>query len=182
MQFYIEGDSLLKFGQYPSLADMAIGELGPLRKTLHADDARELARAIGLAAHGVGIGSFVYLRRVFEHLIQKRYQQFSTEIDADEFQRARMVEKIALLRNHLPAFMVENRSIYGILSKGVHTLSDDICKEAFPLMRDSIMMILDEDARAEEDRRRREELGKSLGSLSSYLAKSPQEEREEDLS
>ena len=35
-------------------------------KELRKPDLKEFTRAIGLAANGVGIGSFVYLRRIFE--------------------------------------------------------------------------------------------------------------------
>jgi predicted ribonuclease YlaK len=158
---------------------MAIGELGSLRKSLASEDAREFTRAIGLAAHGVGIGSFVYLRRVFEKLIDRRFRAHEAEIDADQYARSRMVEKIDLLKAHLPTFMVENKSIYGILSKGVHTLSDEICRQAFPMMRDTIVMILEEDARAIEDRRKRDELSKSINALGSFLALAPEVETQD---
>src|SRR5262245_34308702 len=59
---------LSKMGQYPSLADIAIDESKQYSAVLSKEDGRELHKAIGLAAHGVGIGSFVYLRRVFERL------------------------------------------------------------------------------------------------------------------
>jgi hypothetical protein len=48
-----------------------------------------------------------------------------------------------LLRDHLPEFLFENRSIYGILSKGIHELSEEECKEYFPVVRGAIEMILD---------------------------------------
>lgn len=180
LNFIVRNNKLLKYGQYPSLADIALGELGPLKKALKNDESREFTKAIGLAAHGVGIGSFVYLRRIFENLIQRRFNAFSHQIDAEQFAKARMVEKIELLRDHLPSFMVENRSIYGILSKGIHTLSDDMCREAFPMMRDSIMMILEEDAREIEQKRKREELSRSISSLGSFLAQADQAENSDD--
>jgi hypothetical protein len=54
---------------------------------------------MGLAAHNVGIGSFVYLRRIFERLIIKRYTDFKeTEGWNDEdFYKLRMAEKVEFL-------------------------------------------------------------------------------------
>ena len=53
---------LQKIGQTPSMADLAIPDLRKYRTVLGDDRFRELSRAIGLAAHGVGIGAFVYRR------------------------------------------------------------------------------------------------------------------------
>lgn len=65
-----------KVGQFPSLADIADDEARNYCKILGQHDSREFSRAIRLAAHGVGIGSFVYLRRIFERLIVSRFSQF----------------------------------------------------------------------------------------------------------
>lgn len=40
----------------------------------------EFKRAIGLAAHGTGVGSFVYLRRIFEGLITETYETYKASI------------------------------------------------------------------------------------------------------
>jgi hypothetical protein len=64
--FRFDDPFVQKIGQYPSLADIANDESRLYRQVLEKEDAAELHRAIGLAAHGVGVGSFVYIRRVFE--------------------------------------------------------------------------------------------------------------------
>jgi hypothetical protein len=72
IEFLIKFDSgmMRKIGQFPSLADVANDESKVVyRGVLRPEDGSELYKAIGLAAHGVGIGSFVYLRRIFERLI-----------------------------------------------------------------------------------------------------------------
>ena len=63
-----------------------------------------------------------------------------------------MNNKIQLLSGYLPDFLVENYSIYGILSKGIHELSEEDCKSYFSILRESIEMILDE----KEDNRQKE--------------------------
>jgi hypothetical protein len=54
-------NTLIKVGQYPSVADFHIYEIKQYNKLLPAERLKEFTRAIGLAANGVGIGSFVYL-------------------------------------------------------------------------------------------------------------------------
>lgn len=137
---------LQKIGQIPSLADLALPDLRKYRQVLGPERFKELTRAIGLATHGVGVGAFVYLRRIFESLIDDAHSVASTDVgwDEDVYSRARMGEKIELLKDHLPSFLVQNRSLYGILSVGVHTLSEAECLNAFSAVRVAIELILDD--------------------------------------
>ncbi len=144
--FHSHQGVLQKIGQCPSLADLVIPDLQKYRPVLGDEGFRELTRAVGLASHGVGVGAFVYLRRIFEALIEKARQTAATEQGWDDraFESARMEEKITILKHHLPRFLVENRTLYGIMSVGVHTLSEAKCLEAFPAVRVGIELILDE--------------------------------------
>ena len=137
---------LYKVGQYPSVADFHIGEVKQYKKVLSTDKLREFTKAIGLAANGVGIGSFVYLRRIFEHLIFEAYTHAIIDgaIDEGSFQKSRMDEKINLLHSYLPAFLVESKSIYSILSVGIHELDEQTCLTYFDALRNGIEIILDE--------------------------------------
>ena len=53
--------SMMKVGQHPSLADLATGEI--LHYTKFKQFYRELHRAVGLRAHGIGVGSYVSATR-----------------------------------------------------------------------------------------------------------------------
>lgn len=162
--FYINAHEIQKVGQYPSLADIANDETKHYRKILSKNDAAEFHKAIGLAAHGVGIGSYVYLRRIFERLIQNRYDEFKQSEgwnDAD-FASLRMIERIEFLKNHLPNFLVENKKIYGILSRGIHELDETQCNGFFPILKSSIVVILEEDKRNKEEAARKAELKKAI--------------------
>ena len=110
-------------------------------------DGKEFHRAIGLAAHGVGVGSFVYLRRVFERLIHGRFEEFKVAEGwkDEQFRGIRMEDKIALLKDRLPEFLVQNRKIYSILSKGLHELDETACLNWFEVMKQSIIIILEDD-------------------------------------
>lgn len=146
-------DTVEKVGQHPSLADIANDEAATYRSVLNKSDAAELHKAIGLAAHGVGIGSFVYLRRIFERLVYGRFTSFKDAEgwDEAEFLKLRMDDKVKFLKGHIPDFLYENRKMYSILSKGIHELSDDVCLKAFEPLKLSIKIVLEEDAKKKEE-------------------------------
>ncbi len=142
-----------KVGQDPSLANIANDASKAYRSVLSTEDSRELYKAIGLAAHGVGIGSFVYLRRIFERLIKGRFDTFKAEegwSDSD-FNKLRMDDKVEFLKDHLPSFLVENKRIYSILSVGLHELSEQNCLGFFGVLEKSIFIILEEDKKKKEE-------------------------------
>ncbi|MGN4562267.1 hypothetical protein ACTFP3_29125 [Bacillus cereus group sp. MYBK5-2] len=138
-------DKLIKIGQYPSIASLELHSINKYRKILKSDY-RDFSKAIRLYSHDVGAGSFVYLRRIFENLIEECRQeaQKNHSFDNDAFQRSRMDEKIMMLQTYLPPFLVENRKLYGILSKGIHELDEKTCLELFPNVKLAIELILDE--------------------------------------
>lgn len=156
--FRIVFQEVEKIGQYPSLADISNDEVTAYRGNMEKEDANEFHKAIGLAAHGVGVGSFVYLRRVFERLVYGRFEEFK---DAEgwkneDFYAVRMEDKINLLKDHLPEFLVENRKVYSILSKGIHELDEKECLSWFEVMKQSIIIILEDDKKKKEELDRRQ--------------------------
>lgn len=162
--FLIYGRTLQKIGQYPSLADTAIAETARFRKVLSGEQSRELHSALGLAAHDVGIGAFVYLRRVFESLIEQRRQIAiqEGELTQEQFNGLRMGERVELLKNYLPNILVENKSIYTVLSKGIHELEEQECLQYFPVIKEMMLLILEEDL---EKKRKDEHIRKTLEAL-----------------
>lgn len=162
--FRKQGSTVQKIGQYPSLADISNAELSGYRKILDKADANELYKAVGLAAHGAGVGSFVYLRRVFERLIDRRFREFQEKEGWDEegFYRSRMEDKIKLLRDHLPDFLVQNREVYSILSVGIHSLEENECLDWFEIMKHSIIMILEDDKKKKEELEQRTRFSKAI--------------------
>lgn len=166
--------SISKVGQYPSVADFHIGQLRKYGKILPKDKMREFTKAIGLAANGVGIGSFVYLRRIFEYLVFEAFEvakDRNKEFDIDGFTTARMNEKIQMLSGFLPDFLVENHIIYGILSKGIHELSEEDCKKYFTILRESIEMILDEKLEAHQKELKKASIKQTLSQITGQLKK-----------
>ena len=159
-------NKFMKIGQYPSVADLTFRELDSYKKVMSDQDRKEIGRAIGLFASGIGAGSYVYLRRVLERLLLKAKETATCEIDEESFKRAKVAEKIDLLKNDLPQMLTSNSVIYSILSKGIHELSEADCLAYFPVVKDCIFLILDE----WEDMRKKAEKEQSINSSLSKIA------------
>jgi hypothetical protein len=165
--FRVLNQTLIKIGQSPAKADLDQVELRRYKDVLPPDYFKELNRAGGLASHGIGIGSFVYLRRIFERLVDEAKEAMSKNAgwDEDAYSRARMDEKILLLKNVLPQFLVEQRSLYGILSKGIHSLSEEQCLAYFAVVQAGIELILDQKLAEAEQQRKLESARKNIAMI-----------------
>lgn len=165
--FDVNDRTVQKIGQYPSLAELNTYDVRQYAGVLSKEDFREFTKAIGLAAHGVGVGSFVYLRRIFENLVDAAYQVAKNDSGWDEeaYRNGRMAERIQLLEGHLPEFLVENSSIYKILSQGVHELTEKECLSAFPVVKMGIELVLDEKLAAAAKHRKLEDAKKAINGL-----------------
>jgi hypothetical protein len=163
-------DTVTKIGQYPSLADLNSDEIKKYRRIL-GDKYKEFSKAVKLASHGVGIGSFVYLRRIFENLIEEAHQEAikTNSWNEYDYQKSRMDEKIRLLKDYLPEFLVKNQILYSILSKGIHELSEDECLKYFGSIKLGIELILDEKLEKLDREAKIKEAEKSISEIHSEL-------------
>lgn len=134
--------SFMKIGQYPSIADMTFPELDDYKHVISKQDRRELGTAIGLFANGVGAGSYVYLRRILERLVYQAKKNAGDKIDNDAFEKARVADRIKMLKGYVPDILIQNTTIYGILSKGIHELSEEDCLKHFSVVKECIFQIL----------------------------------------
>ncbi len=173
-------EGYMKVGQLPSLADLQYSELTEkYSKQLGNEQLILFKKAIGLAAHGIGAGSFVYLRKIFEALIREAYQQHKNNIDVPEedFIKLRMTEKVDKLNNYLPSQLVAMKSVYGILSSGVHELTEEECLLYFQPIKLSIELILDqkidEDKKRERDKKVKAEIAAIEAQLKIRADESP---------
>lgn len=173
----LEENSIQKIGQYPSYADIDIPQAEIYRKELGKEYYNELKRAIGLYSCNVGIGSFVYLRRILEKIIMDGLQaaiadrvitQEEFELDENKHQR-RVEDKIKLLSAYLPKVLSENKIAYGIVSKGIHELSEEECRRYFPVLEQLIKMCLDEIIAEKARKISQAELKRKIGDISSEI-------------
>ncbi|MEZ4857950.1 MAG: hypothetical protein R2781_03995 [Flavobacteriaceae bacterium] len=118
--FRVIGTTLIKIGQHPSISDLSSTEILKYKKISNSVY-KELNTAIGLSSHGVGVGSFVYLRRIIEkHMVMPEINVLieQGEVTSQIVNRNSFKENIKLVKNRLPDFLVTNPKIYFVLSKG----------------------------------------------------------------
>lgn len=173
--YYIkDSQSFRKFGQWPSVADFQIPQVEKYRNILGDEQYKELTKGIGLASHGVGIGAFPYLRRIFENLIEESHllaKKDSSEFREEYYEKARIVEKIILLKDFLPEFLVKNRVLYAILSKGIHELTENDCLLYFEVVKTGIEQILDEKIHQKEKSEKAAKAGDAIQKIYGDIAK-----------
>lgn len=143
----IEERYLIKVGTFPSLRDFHKDDIKKYNKVLTDNQRTELITAIMIANNGVGIGSYVYLRRIFEGIVYEEADRAVADgvISKEDFYKKRMDEKIVSIKNYLPAFLYDHhKELYSILSMGVHQLDEDVCLGFFPVLYDCIILILED--------------------------------------
>ncbi|MET7253591.1 hypothetical protein [Dyadobacter fermentans] len=171
--FNFENGRITKIGQYPSHADISVTRLDDFKKVIEPEVMQELRKAYGLFGHGVGVGSFVYLRRVIErYVVEPAYDLAKKESDWDDvaYGRSRFGEKLELLRPKLPEYLFENTNLYGVVSKGIHALSEDECKEYFPVVSEIVLHILTDLKAKKESEESRTSLRNSLNAIAGKIA------------
>lgn len=165
--------SCIKVGQYPPHAELVAVQLKVVSKIADSLDMKELRRAAGLISHDAAIGAFVYLRRVFERIIAKAWKNAKESGESlPDPPPLRMEEKIEALRNHLPDIVVRNAKVYGILSLGLHELTEEQCTRAYPLVEESVIAMLEDAHMHAEKRKREKRISDELARMSGELGKS----------
>ncbi len=80
-----------------------------------------------------------------------------------------MDDKIKMVENYLPKFLVDNRKIYGILSAGIHELNEEECLGFFSIMRESIELILEQKLKEKEMENRIANAQKAINSINAKI-------------
>jgi len=155
---------LIKSGQYPSLADLENHNINKYSKILK-DDLAIFKKGIGLNSHGIGAGAFIYLRIIFEHLIFATANENKIEFSPG----TKIKDMIDKLKDFLPKFMYENKFIYSLLSSGLHDINEEYCINNFNLLKEVILLILDQKLKLIEEKQRENNLNKELNKISSDL-------------
>ncbi|EWM52372.1 hypothetical protein [Ruminococcus flavefaciens] len=161
---------LEKVGQEPSMADLQMFDIEKYKKVLSDESFRDFSMALGLHANGVGCGSLLYLRRIYETLIKNAQDKCSlmSEWDEEEYNKIKHFnDKIEYLEAFGAKIIPDELSdvkakIYGWLSKGVHELSEQESMELFPYLKYAIELILDEQIAQKEKEEKLKELKKKL--------------------
>ena len=139
----IDGHSICKVGQSPSFSRMETQSFRKY-KNLISKYYTELTSAVNLYSQNLGIGAFVYLRRILEHLVDTKYSILPDHADNTKFiDKLKAVEAIAPV---IPKELEEiKEQIYSVLSKGVQEYSEDECLELFDAVFYVVTSVLDQE-------------------------------------
>jgi hypothetical protein len=140
--FLVQADGIIKIGQYPSDRDLLDNNISKtIRKLIKDKETYKLCsdylnKSMILNSEGFGIASVLYLRRVFEYVV-------NSTLDYDTTLYIPMDEKIKN-SEYLPKQFKENKKVYSILSDGVHNLSDEECSNIFKVIYSGMIILLEE--------------------------------------
>lgn len=150
-------------------------------KLLNEDDLKELNNANKCKKLGMNIASFVYMRRIFENMLQRIYEAHQSEVtikdSSKEFTDLFVKDKVKLLKPYLPILMNEDVSadkyikLYKLLSEGIHKLNEDICESLYNIIKELLLMILEKEMQEKKNRKNLTELETSFNKIFNENAK-----------
>lgn len=142
----VSAKRITKIGQWPSMADLAFGELKTIDRSLDPVDRKELGTALGLISHDAAIGAFAYLRRVFERMIERAHdRKAKAGTSVEGFPALPMDKKVAALVGELPDIAVRNSGVFSVLSLGLHELTEEQCTKHFPVIKAVLFQMLEQE-------------------------------------
>ncbi len=134
-------------------------------KTLFVDNYK---KAIQSAKKGLYAGAFLYIRRIFEKMIN-----YIAETKLDEEKKSnyknkktKMEDKLKLIKNYIPHYEeISYKNFYSILSKGIHTLPDETCKEIYIIVKETIEMTTYQIYKEDKENKRISKIQSSLSKI-----------------
>ena len=162
---------LIKVGQFPSFRDLQLFDTKKYRNIL-GKKYGDYTLALALYADGIGAGAFVYLRRIMESLVEEIHQTCAKEcsekaatgvgapFDEAAYGQSRFNDKIDFLEKEFSKKIIPDELndirglIYGVISKGVHELSENDCLQLFPAARFIIDSLIEEKIQQREKKER----------------------------
>ena len=167
----VTGNQITKNGQFPSIATIENSHLLKYKK-LNTEIYKELNTASGLNSHGIGVGAFVYLRRIIEkHIVYPVIEEMISngELQKEEIISVDFKQKVNLAKSKLPLVLTDNTNLYSILSKGIHLLSEQECIKFFPPLLTAIELILDDRLEKLNRKEKNNKLKSDLGKISQVI-------------
>lgn len=142
------GTKIYKIGQFPSFATTQVNVVAKY-KNIISEKYPELTKSISAYSQSMGIAAFVYLRRIYESLVESRYKGPVHEKFTDKLHEVEKTEQI--VPDELEKI---KKDLYSVLSKGVHEYSEDECMKLYPALLFCTETILDNEL-AKKDRQKK---------------------------
>lgn len=161
--FYHNGKaSVTKITQYPSLFDVSRDELKKYQKNDLIDKVSfsQLYKAETCASSGYYVAAYTYMRRVYETMLLSVFKQYEQEIGIteDNFRKLRSDEKLKSIKNYLAIDDEIYIPLYGLLSAGIHAMTEEQCCEDYTVLKPILLEILAEQKAKKEKAAKRKEL------------------------
>ncbi len=162
---------LTKIGQYCSLRDFNENYTNRFVKDLKSKELRkEYEEALITHDEGHSIAAYVYMRRVIEKLILQKFNEKERDKSIDDFKQLHFDEKIQYLKSDLPE-LLQDKKIYDLSSAGIHTLTEDECEFYFPILKQSVELILIDEAKQRKEQLLRKQLTNDLENATHKIKK-----------
>jgi hypothetical protein len=167
---------LQKCGQSPSIADSRLGQIDKFEGAFSIDQTSEWKRSVITQAHGFSVAACVHLRRMFEGLLWEARDmvsegQYKGTVWPEFDGGSRISEKVKLVASELPPFIVEHPELYGVLSKGIHELTEAECADELPVLQECMSLIAQQRVEQRLREKREKETKKLLSEAASRLGK-----------
>jgi hypothetical protein len=161
-------ETSIKIQKYGQLPRKKLERDSNLQK-FFKDDAEYYEKAIISLSNGYGIAAFAYFRRIIELNINRLLDFLLDDLDISDSQssiktaiddlrkESPMCDKINIANNALPDYLKPDGlnplgRIYGILSEGVHSLSDAQCLEKAEIVQACLSFLVTELASRKRNR------------------------------
>ena len=156
----VDGQSITKIGQYPSFSRKETESLKKY-KNLISKYYTELTTSVNLYSQGLGIGSFVYLRRILEHLVETKYYALPEHEETARFiDKLKAVQEVEAI---IPPELEEiKEQVYSVLSKGIHEYTEDECYGLYNVVFYVVTAILDRELYKKEQAEKVAEAKKAI--------------------
>jgi hypothetical protein len=170
----IDNDHLCvtKVGEYPQNELPRSKALSKFFKT----DKEEYSKAVICLANGYGVAAFAYMRRIIENNILSLLEKIQEGVAEDSAiaksindlkYTSPMSDRIKIANNALPEYLKPDGfnplgQIYGLLSDGVHSLTDDECLDKAENLQACLEFLVSELATHKQNK---EDFKKRLASL-----------------
>ncbi len=160
----LENNIIQKIGQSPSFAQLEQLSVEKYRNVL-SKYYIEYKRSLSAYSQGMGVASFVYLRRILENLVEHKYAKLENKNNEIKFlDKLKAVEKCEQI---IPEEIQKIKGqIYSILSKGIHEYTEEECIRLYDVVRFVIELILDKQL---EEKQRNDKIAASVAQINGKL-------------
>lgn len=161
-QLYFKKDCIIKLAQYPTLYDVSRDELKKYQKNdlIDKDSFSQLYKAETCASSGYYVAAYTYMRRVYETMLMSVFEQNQENIGIteEEFRRLHSDKKLEAIKDYLAIDDEIYLPLYGLLSAGIHAMTEEQCCEDYTVLKPILLEILAEQKAKKEKAAKRKEL------------------------